>query len=811
MTGKIAQTGLMRGFVVVALVTAVALPAGGGAVAAVHGGGPQAVVVAPGTISTVAGGVGGPAKGTKVAVNGACGVSPGLGGVLVGDGPVEQMSARTGRLTPLTSTGTGGHFSGGGLAASTPVDACGTAVDHSGNVVIADGAYHRIVVLARRTGRFYRRAMTAGHVYTVAGTGADGSSGDGGPATKAEFGLPGSVAVDAAGNLVIGDPYSGRVRVVAVKMGTFYGQPMTAGNIYTVAQSVEAVGVAVDAAGNVLIADPGHSQVKVVAASTGTFYGQPMTAGGLYTIAGTGTLGFTGDGGPATAAKLNGPSGVAVDAAGNVLIADAGNYRVRVIAESTGTFYGQPMTAGDIYKIAGNGGKTTSGDGGPATTASLGSPEGVAVDAAGNLLIAVDGFPSPGVGVRVVAASTGTFYGQPMTAGDIYSIAGNGKFESGIGGSATSAVLGARNDSIYGHVLFDLTTDRAGDTLITKDNRILAMAARTGTLYGRAVTAGHIYYIAGNGKRGFSGDGGPALQASLSTPADMTTDAAGNLLICDARNSRVRVVAASTGTFYGQPMTAGDIYTIAGNGTAGSAGDGGLATAAEFDGPAGVTVDGSGNVVIADSGNSRIQVVAESTGTFYHQAMTTGHVYTVADNSNPRAHGHPGSLIFNGLYPADVRVDAAGNLVFLSRLHFVRVVAESTGTFYGQHMKTGHVYVVAGKDSDSSTRSGVPAGEARLNPAGLAIDATGNLVISNYQDNQLDVVADATGTFYGVPMTAGDLYIVAGYGRRHRGFWGDGGPSTKAALDQPTGVTIDAAGNLLFADSDNNRIREIAG
>jgi hypothetical protein len=112
-----------------------------------------------------------------------------------------------------------------------------------------------------------------------------------------------------------------------------------------------------------------------------------MTAGDIYTVAGDGTLGFSGDGGPATVAELDLPSGVTVDTSGNVLIADTYNNRIRVVAASTGTFYGQAMTAGDIYTIAGNGTYGFSGDGGPATTAELGTPEAVAADA-GNVLIA---------------------------------------------------------------------------------------------------------------------------------------------------------------------------------------------------------------------------------------------------------------------------------------------------------------------------------------------------------------------------------------------------------------------------------------
>src|SRR6185437_15820824 len=126
---------------------------------------------------------------------------------------------------------------------------------------------------------------------------------------------------------------------------------------------------------------------RVVAARTGTFYGQPMTAGDIYTVAGDGTAGFAGDGSPATSAELDYPLAVAVDAAGNLLIGDGFNTRVRVVAARTGTFYGQPMTAGDIYTVVG-GGTDGLGNGGPATSAELGIPEGIVVDSAGNLVIA---------------------------------------------------------------------------------------------------------------------------------------------------------------------------------------------------------------------------------------------------------------------------------------------------------------------------------------------------------------------------------------------------------------------------------------
>src|SRR5204862_299983 len=146
------------------------------------------------------------------------------------------------------------------------------------------------------------------------------------------------------------------------------------------------VGVAVDGAGNLVIADSGNSRIRVVAGSGGTFYGQAMTAGDIYTVAGNGGGGRSGDGGPARPAELRSPEGLAVDGAGNVVIADTVNARIRVVAASTGTFYGGAMAAGDIYTVAGNGGFGFTGDGGPATHAKLEGPAGVAVGKSGNLV-----------------------------------------------------------------------------------------------------------------------------------------------------------------------------------------------------------------------------------------------------------------------------------------------------------------------------------------------------------------------------------------------------------------------------------------
>src|SRR5258706_8040338 len=132
--------------------------------------------------------------------------------------------------------------------------------------------------------------------------------------------------------------------------------------------------MAVDGARNLVIADTGNRRVRVVAARPGTFYGQAMTAGDIYTVAGNGTFSFSGDGRLATRAQLSGPNGVTVDGAGNLVTADTGNQRIRIVAGQSGTFYGRGLTAGGIYTLAGKGTPGFSGDGGPARKAQVAAP-----------------------------------------------------------------------------------------------------------------------------------------------------------------------------------------------------------------------------------------------------------------------------------------------------------------------------------------------------------------------------------------------------------------------------------------------------
>ncbi|HEY3955986.1 MAG TPA: hypothetical protein VGM53_21650 [Streptosporangiaceae bacterium] len=787
-----------------------------------------------GTISAVAGGVGGPGPGTTVSLeqyyeDSACGVSAAGNSLYVGDGLVlRKISESTGRLT--TPAGTGVEFGlpgNGGPGPDALLQTCGAVTDHAGNLVIADSRNALVRVLAARTGTFYGQQMTAGDIYAVAGDGHSGFGGSGVAATQTALRNPQDVAVDRHGNLVIADSSytkgakGARLRVVAAVTGRFYGQKMIAGDIYTVAGYAQGTGfsgdggpatkaglgfyisaVLMDRAGNLVFADSYANRIRVVAASTGTFYGQAMTAGHIYTVAGGGSS--LGDGGTATSAALSDPGGVARDGAGNLVVADSGDNRVRVVAESTGTFYGQAMTAGDIYTVAGDGTAGYRGGGGPATSAELDAPDGVAVDGAGNLAIC----DYTGGRVQVVAVSTGTFYGQAMTAGDIYKVAGHGRMQSsGDGGPATAAELNGPSGLAAGPTGTLALSD-------TTNQRVMVVAGSTGPRYGRPMAAGHIYTVAGDGKPGISGGGGRlGTKVSLANPKGVALDHADNLLIADLGGKRVEVVAAATGTFYGRAMTAGHIYTVAGGGgKTGSSGNGVPATRAKLKLPDAVSVDSAGNVLIADPGTDRVRVVAGSTGMFYSQPMTAGDIYTVAGDGTRGFSGDGGPATSAELAnPESATVDAHGNLVIADDgNNRVRVVAGSTGTFYGQPMTAGDIYTVAGDGTEGFSGDGGPATSATfVFPESAAVDAHGNLVIADTGNNRVRVVAGSTGTFYGQPMTAGDVYTVAGDGTI--GYTGDGVPATSTGLNYPVDAVAGPAGQLLIADSENNRVRQVAG
>jgi hypothetical protein len=491
--------------------------------------------------------------------------------------------------------------------------------------------------------------------------------------------------------------------------------------------------VAVDKAGNVAIADPQDPRLQIVAGKTGTFFGKHMLRGHIYTIAGTGTPGFLGDGGRATKAELNQPGDVAADTTGNLLIADTGNNRVRVVAARNGTFYGVAMKAAHLYTIAGNGNRSDSGDGRSALQAEMFAPEATAVSSNGNVLIA----ESRGNRVRLAAATSGTFYGQKMVAGRIYTVAGNGRPGIGSdGGLATSTQVWGPDG---------VAQDHSGNIIVadTGSTRVRVVAAKAGTFYGQAMVTGHIYTIAGDGTDGYTGDGGPATSAEVSIPVGVAVDAAGNVLVTQEENGAVRLIATTPGTFYGQAMVAGDIYTIAGDGDPGYSGDGGPATAAQLNAPVAVAADPAGNVVISDNGNDRVRVTAASTGTFYGQAMVAGDIYTVAGNGKHGFGGDggpAGSAKISG--PWGVTIDQAGNLLLADTGNArVRLVAAATGTFYGAPRTTGDIFTIAGTGAFGFSGDGGPATSASVGALGLATGPGGEVVISDGTSNRIRVIS----------------------------------------------------------------------
>jgi hypothetical protein len=495
----------------------------------------------------------------------------------------------------------------------------GVAFDAAGDLLIADEANMRVRLVAAGSDKAFGQSVVEGDIYTIAGDGSFGSTGDGAASIDATMEQPAAVAVDPQGDVVIGDEGGDRVRFVAAAAGTLFGQPMDANDIYTVAGNGSAgfsgdggpateseidgpEGVAFDPHGGLAISDFSNERVRYVPGGSGTFFGQPMNAGDLYTVAGDGHYADTGDGGPATSASLSQTGQVSFDAAGDLVIADRFNSAVRFVPASSGTYFGQAMSANDIYTIAGDGTSGFAGDGKPATGAQLEEPEAAVLDGHGDLVIA----DSESQRVRFVPASSGTFFGQAMTAGDIYTIAGDGN--PGYNGDGIPGTAAELN---YPEAV---ALDAHGGVVIADEesHRVRYLAATSGTFFGQAMVAGDIYTIAGDGASGAAGDGGPALGAAVSDPEDVALDPAGDLAIADGEDNRVRFVPASSGSFFGQAMTAGDIYTIAGSGSAGFSGDGGLGTAAKLDDPSSVTFDAAGDVAVADSGNNRVRIVTRA-------------------------------------------------------------------------------------------------------------------------------------------------------------------------------------------------------
>jgi len=340
-------------------------------------------------------------------------------------------------------------------------------------------------------------------VTTVAGNGAASFSGDGGQATSAAMNHPRGVAFDASGNMYIADELNHRIRrvtpggVITTFAGNgtagFSGDGVLAPN----AQLNQPEDVLADASGNIYIADSGNHRIRKIS-----------PGGTISTIAGTGTFGFNGDNQAAVNAQLNRPVSIALDASGNLYIADASNHRVRKMT-----------TSGTITTVAGNGVQGYSGNGGSATSARLRFPVGIALDSANNLYI----------------ADAGNHVVREVTAGGIiFNAAGNGTGAgtdtggfSGDGGAAVSARLNTPEDVVV---------DSAGTLFI----------ADTANYRIRKVTSnGTISTVAGTGFDGFSGDGGSALAATFNLPWAVAMNASGALFVGDMFNNRIRRISGA--------------------------------------------------------------------------------------------------------------------------------------------------------------------------------------------------------------------------------------------------------------------------
>jgi hypothetical protein len=544
--------------------------------------------------------------------------------------------------------------------------------------------------------------------------------------------------------------------------------------------------VTVDGAGNPLVEEGKDPNVEpgslaVIAARSGRFDGRAMRAGHGYVLA----------------SGLSGPA--AADQNGNIVVADFDitQQRLTVLATRTGQFYGRAMRAGHVYVFS-RAVHRCRADGCPVGRAALGEITGVTVDQDGNWVLA----DTADHVVRVIAARSGTFYGLRMRALHAYTVAGTGGAvsDSGDGGPPARAELGWYDPSDpYGYELpfefFGLASDPRSGLYLSDgpDRQVRMIPDRSGVFFGQRMRAGNLYTVAGTGASGDPASGALADRAAIGLPYGLTVDAAGNLLFADGQNGKIWVLAARAGTYYGQPMTGGHLYAIAGGGTQPPA-TGVAALAAELV-PEDVTVDSQGNVLFTDhSDGSRVWVLPTRSGTYYGQPMSAGDLYLLAGGGSSIASGVPATSADLGNCRGLV-LDGHGNLVLgASGPNTVRVLATRGGTFYGQQMTAGDIYTIAG---------------GLQTPVGLAVDSHGNVIVTVSGIRKfVDVVAAVSGTFYGVPMTAGHVYAVAGGGRsliplNQRG--------TRVMLRNPEGVAVSPSGDILVAELEAGRVLLIRG
>ncbi|HKE22357.1 MAG TPA: hypothetical protein VKB88_08205 [Bryobacteraceae bacterium] len=653
---------------------------------------------------------------------------------------------------------------GGGLPVNIPGTSAslghisGIAADKQGNVFITAPEYAAVLRWDPITKGL---ALVAGNGTLNA---SPGLPGDNGPAASAQLYGPSSVAVDSAGAVYIADNKIG-VRKVS-------------GGAITTLAGVSGPIVAADSLGNLYVA--GVNAIR------------KFSNGVVTAVAGNGTPGFSGDNGPATSAQLNGASGLAIDSAGNLYVADTNNNVIRKVS------------AGIITTVAGKGTRGFSGDNGPATSAELNSPYGIAVDTAGNLYIADTNnnvIRKVSAGVITTVAGGGALHSSPITSSSC------APWPDGLVPFSSVYYLsspdGAGNRLLVGNTL----QPNAPDPMATyKAIQNLPLPAFPDQLYCGSIQLANGYtvqaYVPTAAERegdfqGFAGtlldpnsnapvianflplsllpmiypwriapvdpgDNGPADSAVLDRPFSVAVDPSGNLYIADNDNARVRRVVN------------GVITTIAGNGTCCFNGDGGSATSARLYYPNGLAVDSAGNLYIAD-----IPVVTgygPYFSMFYSSVyyMFTNRVREVSNGVISTAAMSGPSSLSPDTYPNSFAADSAGNLY----------IADQDGNVIHE-VSNGAVTTVAG--GGSALDDGVAATAAQLNtPSGMAVDSNGNLFIGDLYNYRVRKIA------HGVITT------VAGNGTP--GFSGDGGPATNAQLGEIQALAVDAIGNLYIAE-----------
>jgi uncharacterized protein (TIGR03437 family) len=634
------------------------------------------------------------------------------GNIYVSDSYYHQVFriGPDGTVQVVAGTGAAGFGGDGGPAVLAALNyPSGLAADSAGNLYIADSLNARV-----------RRVSPQGVITTIAGVGVEGSSGDGGPAAQAQLGSPDGLCLDSAGNLYIADPDQNRVRRVTPDgvIFTFAGDGVSGfsgdGASAIVAHLNSPVALTADRAGNIYIADQANGRIRRVSPT-----------GIITTVAGSGQYGFSGDGGSALKASFADPFGLALDSAGNLYIADFTNHalrrvdlagRVTTIAGQGASFNfsdGSPAGAAAMFGVAdvladGSSGLLTLeftgrrisriqadggiarfagvplaapwGDGGPAASAVLLDPRGSAFDAAGNLFV----------------ADPGDHRLRKIYNGVISSVAGTGVPSADLSDPSSVAV------------------DTSGNLFFSDDARVGLLSA-----------GGSLSTVAGRDAAGFAGDGGPASKALMSTPQGLASDSTGNLYIADTDNFRVRRMDA-----------ADNIDTIAGTGVQGSTGDGGRALEAKLTAPVAVAVDAAGSVYIADIGANRVRKISPS-----------GVITTVAGDGQAADKGDGGLGTAASLaHPASVAVDGAGNLYIATTARIRRID------------RKGVIDTVAGTGATGFGGDGDLAALAQLSqPTGLAIDASGAVFFSDEANARIRRLGPAQVTPAGVLNAASSL------------------------------------------------------